>query len=413
MRRFAGFLFPLIHLITRRIVDCFDEECIQNGSPSPTCIVTDNLPLSDKGELNFRAMASVGNGYLATVIMSDEIHVSGVFNGRANVIPDERADRFRKIRENRKTLYPDWYYNHTHRARIPNPVSINYTLSGNRETKRLYILDVKNGYFAQVVDNDIFTIHQRTYAHRSFRNILVTEIEINVKVVDNLNFTVQSNVGPESRDINFEHVSSTKDWELYKGPVNQTEYENSQRVSVALLHTKIPKFRILERGLTRDVYITSISTSLDDDGGDDPRIAALESYTQAKELSDKMELFQYHVVGWNTLWLEGGNITIEDDVFLAQTVFTSFYYILSSVRDDWEHGLSPGSLAMGYEYMGHSFWDQETWMYPALLMFHPSLGRSLLNYRVYRLQQAVNIAHKYHFKGEFCFFCYIYFLVSR
>ena len=110
--------------------------------------------------------------------------------------------------------------------------------------------------------------------------------------------------------------------------------------------------------------------------------------------------------------MEGGNITIEDDVFLAQTVFTSFYYILSSVRDDWEHGLSPGSLAMGYEYMGHSFWDQETWMYPALLMFHPSLGRSLLNYRVYRLQQAVDIAHKYHFKGEFCIFLYFPFFVS-
>ena len=56
---------------------------------------------------------------------------------------------------------------------------------------------------------------------------------------------------------------------------------------------------------------------------------------------------------------------------------------------------------MGYEYMGHTFWDQETWMYPALLMFRPTLGRSLLDYRVNRLQQAIQIAKNYGFKGEF------------
>ena len=401
MWRSIRFIFPLGLLIITSIVNCFDEECIQTGRSSPTCIVTDTLHLTDKGELDFRAMASVGNGYLATVVMSDEIHVSGVFNGRANVIPDGGENPVRKFHQNREALYPDWYYNHTHRARIPNPVSINYTLSGNRETRRLYMLDVKNGYFAQTVDNEIFTIIQKTYAHRSFQNILVTEIEINVKVADTLNFTVQSNVGPKSRDINFEHVSSTEDWELFKGSINQTEYEDSQRVLVALLHTKIPKFRTLDCGLTRDVYITSISTSLDNDGGDDPGTSALTYYTQAAELADKMELLQYHVLAWSKLWAEeGGNITIDDDVFLAQTVYTSFYYILSSVREDWEHGLSPGSLAMGYEYMGHSFWDQETWMYPGLLMFNPSLGRSLLDYRMYRLQQAVDIAHKYNFKGK-------------
>ena len=392
-------------------VKSFDEDCIQTRRSSPTCIVTNSLPLmtegKNHGELNFRAMASVGNGYLATVVMSDEIHVSGVFNGHANVTPDDgNSSKKRRETMNRETVYPDWYYNHTHRARIPSPVSINYTLSGNRNkltgkengSRRLFLLDVKNGYFAQTVDNELFTIHQKTYAHRSLRNVIVTEVETIVKATKPLSFTVQSNMGPESRDINFEHVSSTKEWDLYHGSINQTEYGDSQRVLVALLHTRIPESRVLNRGLTRDVYITSISTSLSSDGGDDPIATALTHYAQAKKLAEEMNLLRSHATAWSQLW-EESNITIFDNVFLAQTVYTSFYYILSSAREDWKHGLSPGGLAMGYEYMGHSFWDQETWMYPGLLMFHPGLGRSLLDYRVQRLQPAMEIAKRYNFRG--------------
>ena len=32
-----------------------------------------------------------------------------------------------------------------------------------------------------------------------------------------------------------------------------------------------------------------------------------------------------------------------------------------------------------------SFWDQETWMYPGVLLLHPDTAASLLEYRVQRL----------------------------
>jgi len=32
-----------------------------------------------------------------------------------------------------------------------------------------------------------------------------------------------------------------------------------------------------------------------------------------------------------------------------------------------------------------SFWDQETWMYPGVLLLHPDVAASLLEYRVNRL----------------------------
>ena len=53
-------------------------------------------------------------------------------------------------------------------------------------------------------------------------------------------------------------------------------------------------------------------------------------------------------------------------------------------------GLSPGGLAnglLGQDYQGHSFWDTESWMFPALLLLQPRTARALLDYRLNRSQQ--------------------------
>ncbi|XP_066928849.1 protein-glucosylgalactosylhydroxylysine glucosidase-like [Clytia hemisphaerica] len=371
------------------------QHCSESFESTPTCIVTDSLPRTEKGELNFRSMPSVGNGYLGTVVMSDEVHVSGVFNGRANVIPDTPNDRLKGTKRHRSKLDSDWYYDHTHRARVPSTVAIEYRLKETNEQNQLYFLDTERGYFAQTIDTPSYTLHQKTYAHRLLKNILITEIETNVKTTDTLNFTVLSNIGNKSRDINFQSVSSNEEWTSWFGYINQTETETSQNVSVAVVFTNIPTFKLMDYGLRRDLYITAIATSLD---SQDPIRAALSYYEQAKQLGDTMELFPSHVETWSKLWDEG-NITIENDLYLSQTVFTSFYNILSSVREDWTLGLSPGSLPMGYEYLGHSFWDQDIWMFPPVMIFHPKIGRSLLEYRYQRLPAAMEIAKKYKFKG--------------
>jgi len=68
-------------------------------------------------------------------------------------------------------------------------------------------------------------------------------------------------------------------------------------------------------------------------------------------------------------------------------VNTSLYYLLSSVRHDVVHSLSPGGLASN-GYNGHTFWDCETWMYPPFLVWHPDIAESLLAYRIERLPNA-------------------------
>jgi trehalose/maltose hydrolase-like predicted phosphorylase len=78
---------------------------------------------------------------------------------------------------------------------------------------------------------------------------------------------------------------------------------------------------------------------------------------------------------------------------VATAVNASFYAILSSVRDDWAYGLAPGGLTNYYN--GHSFWDTETWMYPPLLYFHPTISKSLIQYRFNRIDGAKRKAQSY------------------
>src|SRR5438309_794911 len=50
-------------------------------------------------------------------------------------------------------------------------------------------------------------------------------------------------------------------------------------------------------------------------------------------------------------------------------------------------------------YNGHVFWDAELWMYPALLVMHPELAKSMIEYRVQRLDAAKRNAFANGYKG--------------
>ncbi|XP_012930123.1 protein-glucosylgalactosylhydroxylysine glucosidase isoform X6 [Heterocephalus glaber] len=66
------------------------------------------------------------------------------------------------------------------------------------------------------------------------------------------------------------------------------------------------------------------------------------------------------------------------------------------------HGLSPGGLSNGSQrecYWGHVFWDQDLWMFPNILMFHPEAARALLEYRVRTLGGALENARALNYQG--------------
>eukprot|EP01065_Artemidia_motanka_P002399 TRINITY_DN11142_c0_g1_i1.p1 TRINITY_DN11142_c0_g1~~TRINITY_DN11142_c0_g1_i1.p1 ORF type:complete len:463 (+),score=98.55 TRINITY_DN11142_c0_g1_i1:870-2258(+) len=104
-----------------------------------------------------------------------------------------------------------------------------------------------------------------------------------------------------------------------------------------------------------------------------------------------------HTAAWGALWDEG-SISVAGDDDLAQTVNASLYYILSSTRTDWPYGLSPGGLASA-GYHGHTFWDQESWMWPPLLLLHQPLARAALQYRIDRQEGAAALARHFGHPG--------------
>ncbi|XP_051545370.1 protein-glucosylgalactosylhydroxylysine glucosidase isoform X6 [Myxocyprinus asiaticus] len=65
-------------------------------------------------------------------------------------------------------------------------------------------------------------------------------------------------------------------------------------------------------------------------------------------------------------------------------------------------GVSPGGLSTGSkeeDYHGHVFWDQDTWMYPGIALFYPSLAKAVLEYRVKTIEGAQANAQQMGFKG--------------
>ena len=54
-------------------------------------------------------------------------------------------------------------------------------------------------------------------------------------------------------------------------------------------------------------------------------------------------------------------------------------------------------LVSPQSYHGHVFWDQETWMFPPLLLLHPDIGRTILDTRK---RTAVSAARNARYNGH-------------
>jgi trehalose/maltose hydrolase-like predicted phosphorylase len=74
------------------------------------------------------------------------------------------------------------------------------------------------------------------------------------------------------------------------------------------------------------------------------------------------------------------------------------YHLYAFTREGSSSSPSPMGLS-GLGYNGHVFWDTELWMYPGLLLLHPELGKSLLEYRYQRLEAAKRNAFDKGYKG--------------
>eukprot|EP01112_Ceratiomyxa_fruticulosa_P019155 TRINITY_DN6223_c0_g1_i2.p1 TRINITY_DN6223_c0_g1~~TRINITY_DN6223_c0_g1_i2.p1 ORF type:complete len:666 (-),score=109.08 TRINITY_DN6223_c0_g1_i2:5-2002(-) len=307
-------------------------------------------------------MATIGNGYLSTVIGSNTIYVAGIFNGEAT-----------------STVTPP------HRARVCG--TTNEVLNLNTFACGL---DLQDGIYyrrSNLSGYDGVTIQQSFYAHRSLRYLLVNEVLVNITEGNgNVSIAFNFNSGPASTDINFSpsNLSTSNPW-LLGGSTYLAEEPYSPLQKVAVAYEKLDNITF-QRASTPTSFLltfyTVIRTSLD---SNNPLNDALNTFLQIKSKYNVTDLKNLHIAAWQEIWSSG--IEVGGNLNLAQSINSSLYYLLSSIREDAPYSLSPCSLSSN-SYDGHVFWDSETWMYPTLALFYPDIAASILYYRYLRIHGA-------------------------
>ncbi|HVM89531.1 MAG TPA: hypothetical protein VMT76_15190 [Puia sp.] len=128
---------------------------------------------------------------------------------------------------------------------------------------------------------------------------------------------------------------------------------------------------------------------------DDPLNEA-ERLTILARLQGRDRLITFHNQAWDELWKS--DITINGDAQAQQDVHSMIYHLYSFVREGTAYSPSPMGLS-GLGYNGHVFWDADLWMFPALLVLHPELAKSVIDYRYKRLEAAKQNAFANGYKG--------------
>src|SRR5579862_2202939 len=138
-----------------------------------------------------------------------------------------------------------------------------------------------------------------------------------------------------------------------------------------------------------------VGTSITSAHNDDPLNEA-ERLTIFAKLEGRDRLVSAHEKAWDELWKS--DITIDGDAQSQQDIHSMLYHLYSFTRAGMSQSLSPMGIS-GLGYNGHVFWDADLWMFPALLVLHPELAKSLIDYRYDRLEAARQNAFSHGYKG--------------
>jgi protein-glucosylgalactosylhydroxylysine glucosidase len=128
---------------------------------------------------------------------------------------------------------------------------------------------------------------------------------------------------------------------------------------------------------------------------DDPLNEA-ERATIFAKLEGRERLINFHTKAWDELWKS--DIQIEGDAQSQQDIHSMMYHLYSFTREGTALSPSPMGLS-GLGYNGHVFWDTDLWMFPAVLVLHPEIAKSMVEYRFQRLEAAKRNAFSKGYKG--------------
>jgi protein-glucosylgalactosylhydroxylysine glucosidase len=145
-----------------------------------------------------------------------------------------------------------------------------------------------------------------------------------------------------------------------------------------------------------ETYRFAIAGSSITSAHDEDPLNAAERLTIFAKLQGTARLIEFHEKAWSDIWKSDIQITGDDQS--QQDVHSMLYHLYSFTREGTSLSLSPMGLS-GLGYNGHVFWDADLWMFPALLVLHPEMARSMIEYRYERLDAARKNAFSHGYKG--------------
>ncbi|XP_032735766.1 protein-glucosylgalactosylhydroxylysine glucosidase isoform X2 [Lontra canadensis] len=343
---------------------------MEDASEDPTIFTAHSLPGDP------RLLATMTNTYLGTRVYHDTLHVSGVYNGASG---------------------------DTHRAVLPSPLNVQLEVPGDTgdQLTETFVLDTNTGSFLHTLEGPSFRASQRIYAHRVLPHVMAFSVSISRVAVGDCPVTVllRSTFSPESPDLGLHLGPDFQGARYLYGRTLTPEQPGGSQQEVHMLWTPVPPALTLgekEQDRTWE-FLTVVGGS---------QAEARACLTEALRLQAGGALYPSHAQAWAQLWA-GCGLDVLGPLPLRQALRGALYYLLSALPQPGApgytcHGLSPGGLSNGSReecYWGHVFWDQDLWMFPNILMFHPEAARALLEYRVRTLGGALDNARKLGYQG--------------
>jgi hypothetical protein len=343
---------------------------MEDAREDPTVFTAPSLPKDP------RLLATVTNTYLGTRVYQDTLHVSGLYNGAAGG---------------------------THRAILPNPLNTRMEApaeTGEQLTEN-FALDTNTGSFLHTLEGPSFRASQRIYAHRMLPHVLAFSVSIERLAAGSWPITVllQSAFSPKSPDLDLHLGPDFQGVRYLYGHTLTPEQPGGPQQEVHMLWTPVPPALTLgkdEEARTWD-FLTVVGSS---------QAEAQACLAEALQLQAQGTLYIAHEQAWAQFWA-GCGLDVAGPLALRQVLRGSLYYLLSALPQPGTpgyicHGLSPGGLSNGSQeecYWGHIFWDQDLWMFPNILMFHPEAARAILEYRIRTLGGALENARNLGYQG--------------
>ncbi|NXN25189.1 PGGHG glucosidase, partial [Nycticryphes semicollaris] len=339
-----------------------------DGKEDPAVFTSSSLP-SDP-----RLLATVTNAYLGTRVYRDVLHVNGVYNGAVG---------------------------DTHRADVPSPVNVRMLVLDANSPAETFTLNTRTGVFSHQLQSTDYTATQHIYAHHSLVHLMAFDITIRRSAPTTQPVTVQLQTPfvPKSQDLDLKQGPDFQGAHYIYGQTLVPEVEGGPRPTIHMLWTPVPPALTLggeERERSWE-FLTAVAESEEE---------AKRSYSHGLALVATGSLLPSHTRAWDTL-RRGCSVDLDGPLPLQQALHGCLYYLLSAIPP-WGspgfifHGISPGGLSngtRGEDYWGHVFWDQDTWMFPNILLFYPEAARAILEYRIHRLEGALRNAQEQGYKG--------------